>query len=151
MPVHVVGLQSSLARSPSEYDDRGVSACSFTLPRTVVLPQVIALGASELSIFSTGLGLFRLEGGLGGEEDANEKGREKLAAKLEARPELARRKLLGLSGEVDKLWVWLSNCSELALVEMSGGVSPQEYEVEAGSLPQAPFDEPTDPYNPDGV
>jgi hypothetical protein len=64
----------------------------------------MALGFSELSMFSTGLGRLRFGGGLGGEEeDAIVNGREKLAAKLEARPELARRTVRGFSGDVDKL------------------------------------------------
>jgi hypothetical protein len=105
----------------------------------------MALGARELSMFSTGLGRFRLDTALGGEEDAIAKGREKLAAKLDASPEFARRKLRALSGEVERLWDCLSRFSELPRPEISGGVSPQEYEAEAGSLPHAPFDEPTEP------
>lgn len=82
-----------------------VEVCSFTLPRTVVFPHVIALGASELSMFSTGLGLLRWGGGFGGEDDAViEKGRERLAAKLDASPDCVRRKALGLSGDVERLW-----------------------------------------------
>jgi hypothetical protein len=38
-------------------------------------------------MFSTGLGLFRVGGGFGGEDETIEKGREKLAAKLDARPD----------------------------------------------------------------
>ena len=103
-------------------------------------------------MFSTGLGLLRLGGGFGGEDDeVMENGRLKLAAKLEARPELARRKLRGLSGDVDRLWVCRSRCSELPRFDTKGGVSPQEYDADAGSLPQGPFDDPTDPYKPDGV
>jgi hypothetical protein len=101
--MQTVGFPSSLVLSSSEYEDLGVATCSFTLPSTVVLPHVIALGANELSIFSTGLGLFRLGGGFGGDDEFIENGREKLAAKLEASPELARRKLRGFSGDVDKL------------------------------------------------
>ena len=81
--------------------------CSLTLPNTVVLPHVIALEvASELSMFSTGLGFLRLGGGFGGDDEAvMEKGRGKLRAKLDASPELALRKDRGFSGEVDKLWL----------------------------------------------
>ena len=104
IPVHIVGLQSVFASSSSEYDSLGVAACSLTLLRTVVLPQVIALGASEPSMFSTGLGLLRPEGGFGGdEEDVIENGRDKLTEKLEVNIEFARRKPRGLSGDVDKL------------------------------------------------
>ena len=41
--------------------------------------------------------------------------------------------------------------SELPPCDLNGGVSPHEYEAEFGSLPHAPFDEPIDPYTPDGV
>lgn len=68
-----------------------------------MLPHVMVLGANEFSIFSTGLGRFRLGGGFGGDDEFIEKGRDKLAAKLEASPELPRRKLRGFSGDVDKL------------------------------------------------
>lgn len=75
-------------------------------PSTVVPPHVMALGFNELSMFSTGLGRFRFDGGLGGEEEeVMVKGRPKLAAKLEANPELARRTVRGFSGDVDKLCV----------------------------------------------
>lgn len=103
--MHTLGIPSSFELSISEYGDLGVATCSFTLPRTVVLPHVIVLGANELSIFSTGLGRFRLGGGLGGEDEFVENGREKLAAKLDASPEFARRKLRGFSGEVERLCV----------------------------------------------
>ena len=101
--MQIVGLPSSWVLSSSEYEDLGVATCSFTLPRTVVLPHVMVLGANEFSIFSTGLGRFRFGGGFGGDDEAVENGREKLAAKLEASPELARRKLRGFSGDVDRL------------------------------------------------
>jgi hypothetical protein len=104
MPSHFVGCKSSPALSSSEYEDLSGATCSLTLPKTVVPPHVMALGFSELSMFSTGLGRLRFGGGLGGEEeDAIVNGREKLAAKLEARPELARRTVRGFSGDVDKL------------------------------------------------
>jgi hypothetical protein len=150
--VHTVGFQSSLVISSSEYEDLPVAVCSFTLPRTVVLPHVIVLGAKEFSIFSTGLGRLRLGGGFGGEDsEVVEKGLEKLAAKLEASPELARRKLRAFSGEVERPCpCWLS-CSELPRFDRSGGVSPHEYDADAGSLPQTPLEDPTDPYRPDGV
>jgi hypothetical protein len=87
----------------------------------------MALGFSELSIFSTGLGRFRFGGGFGGEEEeVIVNGREKLAAKLEANPELARRTVRGCSGDVDKLCTCWSSFSELARFDLSGGVSPQE-------------------------
>ena len=118
MPLQIVGFTSSLMLSSSEYEDLLGTSFSFTLPRTVVLPQVIALGASgpsELSMFSTGLGRFLFGGGFGGdEEEATVKGREKLAAKLEAKLEFARRKLRGFSGDVDKLCACWFSCSELA-------------------------------------
>jgi hypothetical protein len=87
----------------------------------------MALGFSELSMFSTGLGRFRVGGGLGGEdEEVMVNGREKLAAKLEAKPEFARRTVRGFSGDVDKLCACWSNFSELARFDLNGGVSPQE-------------------------
>lgn len=103
--MQTVGLLSSLVLSSSEYEDLGVPTCSLTLPSTVVLPHVMALGANELIISPTGLGRFRLGGGFGGEDEFIENGREKLAAKLEASPELALRKLRGFSGDVDRLCV----------------------------------------------
>jgi hypothetical protein len=111
----------------------------------------MALGFSELSMFSTGLGRFRFGGGFGGdsEEEVMLNGREK-AAKLEAKPELARRTVREFSGDVDKLCEYWSSLSELARFDLNGGVSPHEYEAEAGSLLQGPF-EPKDPYRPDGV
>jgi len=103
-------------------------------------------------MFSTGLGRFLFGGGFGGdEEEATVKGREKLAAKLEAKLEFARRKLRGFSGDVDKLCACWFSCSELARFDLRGGVSPHEYEADAGSLPQGPFDDPKDPYRPEGV
>ncbi len=106
MPVQTDGFQSSLVLSSSEYEDLSVLVCSLTLPSTVVFPHVIVLGASEFNIFSTGLGRFRLGGGFGGEDEAvMANGLEKLAAKLWAMPELARRKLRGLSGDVERLCV----------------------------------------------
>ena len=108
-----MALAYSWVRSSSEYEDLGVAVCSFTLPRTVVLPHVIALGAKELNMFSTGLGRFRLGGGIGGEEEASEKGRERLAAKLDAMPEFGRRKLRGFSGDVERLCVCRLRYSEL--------------------------------------
>ena len=101
-------------------------------------------------MLSTGLGRFRLSGGLGGDDEAVlENGREKLAAKVDASPELVRRKLRGFSGDVDKLCD--VSCSELARSDLNGGVSPQEYEADAGSLPKGPYDEPSEPYNADGI
>jgi hypothetical protein len=77
-------------------------------------------------MFSTGLGRFRFGGGFGGEEEeVIVKGR-KLAAKLEARPEFARRTTRGFSGDVDRLCACWSSFSELARFDLSGGVSPQE-------------------------
>ncbi len=101
IPVQIVGFQSAFVLSSSEYDDRSVTVCSLTLPRTVVFPHVIALGARELMRFSTGLGRLRL-GGFGGDEEVIENGLEKLA-KLDAMPEFERRKLRRLSGDVDRL------------------------------------------------
>jgi hypothetical protein len=151
MPSHFVGCKSSPVLSSSEYEDLSGVNCSLTLPSTVVPPHVMALGFSELSIFSTGLGRFRFDGGLGGdsEEEAMVNGREN-AAKLEAKPELARRTVRGFSGDVDKLCECWSSLSKLVRFDLSGGVSPQEYEAEAGSLLQGPF-EPKDPYRPEGV
>lgn len=101
-------------------------------------------------MLSTGLGRFRVGGGFGGDDEAViENGREKLAAKVDAIPELARRKLRGFSGDVERLCV--VRCSELVRFDINGGVSPKEYEVEAGSLPQGPFDDPKEPYNPDTI
>lgn len=125
IPVQTIGF-SSLVLSSSEYEDLGAAACSFTLPRTVVLPHVIALGVSELNIFSTGLGRFRLGGGFGGDEEVIENGRDKLAAKVEAIPELARRKPRRFSGDVDRFCTCWPSCSKLARFDIGGGVSPQE-------------------------
>ena len=101
-------------------------------------------------MLSTGLGRFRLGGGFGGDDETVvENGREKLAAKVEASPELVRRKWRGFSGDVDKLCV--ARCSELARFDLNGGVSPHEYEADAGSLPQGPLDDPSEPYNPDVI
>lgn len=71
----------------------------------MVFPQVMAEDVdNELSICSTGLGRLRLGGGaLGGDDETPVNGREKLAAKLDARAEFARRKSRGLSGDVDRL------------------------------------------------
>ena len=55
-------------------------------------------------MFSTGLGRLRLGGGFGGDDEAViENGLEKLAAKVDASPEFARRKVRGFSGDVDRL------------------------------------------------
>jgi hypothetical protein len=101
-------------------------------------------------MLSTGLGRFRVVGGFGGDDEAViENGREKLAANVDASPELVRRILRGFPGDVERLCV--ARCSELVRFDVNGGVSPKEYDVDAGSLPQGPFDEPNEPYNPDPV
>ncbi|EHL00758.1 hypothetical protein M7I_3144 [Glarea lozoyensis 74030] len=67
---------------------------------------------TAFTMLSTGLGRLRLGGGFGGDEEAAiEKGRDKAAKLVAANPEFTRRKLLALSGDVDKLWVVLWSCS----------------------------------------
>ena len=117
----------------------------------MLIGVVISIILFYLLILGVGIWAGRKkEGGNDSEEEVMVNGREKLAAKLEAKPELARRTVRGFSGDVDKLCECWSNLSELARFDLSGGVSPQEYEADAGSLLQGPF-EPKDPYRPEGV
>ena len=109
-----------------------------------------AVGANELIKFSTGLGRFRF----GGDEEGAvaEKERVKFAAKLEARPVFPRRTCRTSSGERDALWLCWDDFSVLLRDDLMGGVSPQEYDAEFGSLPQAPpLEDPNEPYKPTGV